>query len=146
MLKFHRKAVSSAKFYFFDIGVCNHLAGRRSIEPHTELFGKSFEQLIFTELRAWLDYSNDHRPLTFWRDYNGNEVDFIIGDDVAIEVKSSRMVSKKHTKCLQMFARTVHPKFSIVVSMDQSHRLMEGGIEVLPWREFLKRLWSNAYV
>src|SRR3989338_8568957 len=30
-----RKAVSTAKFYFFDCGVCNVLAGRRNISPKT---------------------------------------------------------------------------------------------------------------
>ena len=140
-----RKAVATSKFYFFDIGVCNHLAGRRSIEPHTELFGKSFEHLIFTELRAWRDYRNDQRPLSFWRDYSGNEVDFIIGDEVAIEVKSSRMVTGKHVKSLRMFSGAIRPKHSVVVSMDQAPRLLEGGIEVLPWREFLIRLWSGEY-
>lgn len=140
----HRKSVAAAKYYFFDIGVCNHLAGRRMIEPHTELFGKSFEQFIFTELRSFLDYSNDRRPLTFWRDYTAQEVDFIIGDEVAIEVKSSRMVNEKHTKSLRMFSEAVRPKHSIVVSMDTAPRLL-GTIQVLPWREFLGRLWGGAY-
>jgi uncharacterized protein len=140
----HRKAVSTAKFYFFDIGVCNHLAGRRSIEAHTELFGKSFEHLIFTELRAYLDYANDRRPLTFWRDYLGNEVDFIIGDEIAIEVKSVRMASEKHLKTLRSFAEVIRPKHSIVISMDEAPRRI-GKIEVLPWREFLMRLWGGGF-
>jgi uncharacterized protein len=140
----HRKAVSAAKFYMFDIGVCNHLAGRKSIAPHTELFGKSFEHLIFTELRAYLDYTGDYRPLSFWRDYNGNEVDFIISDEVAIEVKSSRMVTEKHAKCLRNFSEVIKPKHSLIVSMDERPRIM-GGIQILPWKEFLGRLWAGDY-
>jgi uncharacterized protein len=140
----HRKAVAAAKFYLFDIGVCNHLAGRKSIEPHTELFGKSFEHLIFTELRAYLDYKSDRRPLSFWRDYTGNEVDFIIGDEIAIEVKSSRMVTEKHAKCLRSFSEVIKPKHSIIVSMDEKPRIM-GGIQILPWKEFLGRLWAGDY-
>jgi predicted AAA+ superfamily ATPase len=140
----HRKAVSSVKFYFFDIGVANHLAGRTNIAVKTELFGKSFEHLIFTELRAWLDYTSDKRPLTFWRDYNGHEVDFIIGDEIAIEVKSTELVSEKHVKNLKMFSDEIKVKKNIVVSLDTSPRLL-GNVLILPWREFLSRLWNGGF-
>lgn len=128
----------------FDIGVCNQLAGRKSILPHTELFGKSFEQFIFCELHAYLQYANDKRPLTFYRDYSGNEVDFIIGDDVAIEVKSTGMVTDKRIKALQRFTSENIMKYAIVVSLDAMPRQI-GKIEVLPWKEFLLRLWGGAY-
>jgi uncharacterized protein len=141
----HRKAVSAVKFYLFDIGVANQLAGRTKIAAKTELFGKSFEHFIFTELRAWLDYTSDARPLTFWRDYNGHEVDFIIGDEIAIEVKSTDLVTEKHLKNLKMFSADVKIKHKIVVSLDPSPRML-GGVSILPWREFLSRLWSGEFV
>lgn len=140
----HRKAVASVKFYFFDIGVANHLAGRSNIVPHTELFGKSFEQFIFCELRAWLDYVSDTRPLTFWRDYAGHEIDFLIGDEIAIEVKSTAMVCEKHLKNLTMFSKEIKLKYKIVVSLDSAPRLL-GDVQIVPWREFLVRLWRGEY-
>jgi predicted AAA+ superfamily ATPase len=54
-----RKPVSKAKFFYFDVSVCNVLAGRRDIKPRTELFVKALEHFIFTELRAYLAYSKD---------------------------------------------------------------------------------------
>jgi predicted AAA+ superfamily ATPase len=141
----HRKAVSAAKFYFFDLGVCNHLAGRTNISPKTELFGKSFEHLVFTELRAWLHYSRDHRPLTFWRDYAGHEVDFLIGDNTAIEVKSTSQVNEHHLKGLLWFSKETTLKHRIIVSLDPSPRQL-CGIDVLPWKEFLGRLWAGELV
>jgi len=140
----HRKAVSAAKFYFFDVGVCNHLAARTSIKPKTELFGKSFEHFIFTELRAWLDYTGDRRPLTFWRDYAAHEVDFIVDDEIAIEVKSTEQAVEKHLKGLRMFSEDVRVKHKIIVSMDAAPRML-GDVEVLPWKEFLTRMWAGAY-
>jgi predicted AAA+ superfamily ATPase len=140
----HRKAVQASRFYFFDVGVCNHLANRTNIQPKSELFGKCFEHFIFTELHAWLDYTKDRRLLTFWRDYAGHEVDFIIGDDIAIEVKSSEMVCEKHLKNLTMLGKDVTLKKKIVVSMDPAPRLLEG-VDILPWREFLTRLWAREY-
>jgi predicted AAA+ superfamily ATPase len=141
----HRKAVSAVKFYFFDVGVSNSLAGRTNIEPKTELFGKSFEHLIFTELKAWLDYTSDARPLTFWRDYNGHEIDFIIGDEIAIEVKGTDLVTEKHLKNLKMFSDDIKLKHQIVVSLDRSPRRL-GDVVILPWRDFLSRLWSGEFV
>jgi uncharacterized protein len=140
----HRKAVSAAKFYFFDVGVCNQLAGRTGITPKTELFGKCFEHLLFTKLRAWLDYSRDQRPLTFWRDYAGHEVDFIIGDDIAVEAKAASMVVDKHLKGLRMLGQDIPFKHKVVVSLDPSLRRI-GDIAVLPWKEFLARLWAGVY-
>jgi uncharacterized protein len=140
----HRKCVSAAKFYLFDIGVCNVLAGRSDIAPKTELFGKSFEHLVFAELRAWLDYSGDERPLTFWRDYAKHEVDFIVGDEIGIEVKGSEMVTEKHLKGLRMLREEMPLKHALVVSLDPAPRMLDG-VEVLPWKEFLTRLWGGAY-
>ncbi len=140
----HRKAVSAAKFYFFDVGVSNHLAARTAITPKTELFGKTFEHFIFTELRAWLDYTGDRRPLTFWRDYAGHEVDFIVDDEIAIEVKSTGQAVEKHLKGLRMFSEDVRVKHKIIVSMDAAPRML-GDVEVLPWKEFLTRMWAGAY-
>lgn len=138
-----RKAVTTAKFYLFDPGVCNQLAGRMGIAPHTELFGKSFEQLIFCELNAYLHYEKDHRQLSFFRDHSGNEVDFILGDDCAIEVKSKKLVTEKHCKALTKFIKEEPMKHAIVVSLDDTPRRI-GAIDILPWKEFLTRLWGGA--
>ena len=140
----NRKSVATAKFYLFDIGVCNHLAGRKGIAPHTELFGKSFEQFIFCELHAYGDYTKDNRPLRFFRDYGGNEVDFILGDEIAIEVKSTGLVTEKHMKAISAFIKETPMKHALVVSLDAAPRKL-GPVEVLPWREFLLRLWGGAY-
>lgn len=140
----NRKAVSTAKFYFFDVGVCNFLAERTNIKPKTELFGKVLEHFIFTEIRAYLDYSKDHRPLNFWRSTGGYEVDFVIGDDVAIEVKASSLVTEKHLKGLHALNEDVKFKKNIVVSLDAKPRRVSG-IEILPVSEFLDRLWSHKY-
>ena len=88
----HRKSVSTAKFYLFDVGVSNVLAQRYAITEKPEQFGKAFEHCIYNEIRAFLAYTKDNRQLTYWRDRHGHEVDFIIGDDTCIEVKSTAEV------------------------------------------------------
>lgn len=138
-----RKAISTAKFYFFDIGVCNFLAGRKNIKPQTELFGKALEHFIFTELRAFLAYTQDNRSLSFWRSKSGYEVDFLIGDETAIEVKATRMVSERHLAGIRALAQDLKLKRKIVVSRDLAPRKLNG-IEILPIRHFLEQLWSRS--
>ncbi len=140
----HRKPVSTAKFYFFDVGVANVLAGRKNLNPRTELFGRAFEHFIFTELRSYLAYSRDKRPLTFWRDHSGHEIDFIIGDEIAIEVKAAEIVSEKHLKSLRLEKVEKTFRHTVVVSLDPVPRIV-GKVEILPCAEFLGRLWSGSY-
>jgi len=140
-----RKAISTAKFYFFDIGVSNILAERSYIKPKTELFGKAFEHFIFLELKAYLDYTRKREKLTFWRSKAGHEVDFLIGDKIAIEVKGSDMVSGKHLKGLKALAEDLDLTRKIVVSMDPVHRKI-GEIDIYPYSIFLKELWDDKIV
>lgn len=143
-----RKAVSSPKFYFFDVGVANVLAGHTAIRPGTELFGKCFEHFVATEIRACLHYRGDRRELRFWRSTSGFEVDFLIGDQTAVEVKGTEMVSEKHLRGLRALDEESAPggtlalKHKIVVSLDPRVRTLEG-VSILPWREFLQRLWAG---
>ena len=137
-----RKAIATSKFYFFDIGVGNHLAGRVSVRPGTEAFGRCLEHLILVELRAFLDYTHDGRPLTFWRSRGGDEVDFVIGDETAVEVKGTERVSERHLRGLQALADEMTLRQRLVVSMDPRERLLNG-TRVLPLRRFLDRLWAK---
>jgi len=139
-----RKAVSTGKFYFFDIGVCNCLAGRKAIKPKTELFGKALEHFIFNELRAFLFYNNDRRPLSFWRSITGQEVDFLLGDEVAIEVKGTEMVTEKHLSGLRTLSEEIPLQKKIVVSLDKNPRRLKD-IEIMPVQHFLEKLWLASY-
>ncbi|MCK5735829.1 MAG: ATP-binding protein, partial [Spirochaetaceae bacterium] len=140
-----RKAISTAKFYFFDIGVSNILAQRSQIKLKTELFGKAFEHFIFLELTAYLHYSGSRDRLSFWRSKSGYEVDFLIGDEIAIEVKGTDKVSAKHLKGLKALSEDISLKHKIVVSLDPAPRKM-GNIRIYPYRLFLEKLWNNTLI
>ncbi len=139
-----RKSISAAKFYFFDVGVTNILARRGNIQPKTELFGKALEHFVFTELRAFLSYSKDHRDLSFFRSRNGIEVDFLIGDETAIEVKATENITERNCKALGKIDEEMPLKNKVVVSLDPVPRRI-GDVEILPVSEFLKNLWLGAY-
>lgn len=139
-----RKAVAQSKFYFFDLGVSNILAGRFRVSESAELYGPAFEHFILGEIRAWQSYSKDRRPLHFWRDRSGNKVDFILGDESAIEVKSSTMVHPGQLKGLKFFSQDLALKHKVVVSRDSAPRRIDD-IEILPWQVFLDQLWAGLY-
>lgn len=140
----YRKAISKNKFYFFDIGVSNTLAGRKNIEPASDSYGRSLEHLVFNEIKAFLAYTKDDRELSFWRSISGSEVDFLIGDEVAIEVKSSNFVSEKHLKGLKQLAQELLLKHKIIVSSDTQKRKI-GDIIVYPLKEFIEALWNKTF-
>jgi len=51
-----RKAISTSKYYLFDVGVARHLQGRRHLPERTPEYGQAFESYIFQELKAFNDY------------------------------------------------------------------------------------------
>ncbi|MBB71128.1 MAG: ATPase [Legionellales bacterium] len=139
-----RKAISTAKFYYFDIGVKNTLANIKSIDPNSDLYGKAFEHLIACELRAYISYRRKHAALRYWQAKSGYEVDFIIEDDIAIEIKSTKRVHDKHLKGLKALAEEQIVKQYYLVSHDKINRKVDGKYIIIYWKDFLKKLWDDA--
>ena len=96
-------------------------------------------------MKAYRNYTRKREKLTFWRSKTGHEVDFLIGDKIAIEVKGSDMVSGKHLKGLKALAEDLDLTRKIVVSMDPVHRKI-GEIDIYPYSIFLKELWDDKIV
>jgi predicted AAA+ superfamily ATPase len=139
-----RKPVSNAKFYFFDIGVAHQLTRRSGIVPATTEYGRALEHLVMLELKAWLSYTRNQDRLTFWRTYTKHEVDFVIGDHTAIEVKATDRVSERDLKGLRVLSEEAPSiKKRIVVSREEHAWRSDDGIEILPAAEFFTRLWQG---
>jgi uncharacterized protein len=99
------------------------------------------------EITAHSSYSEMFYPITFWRTASGFEVDFILGDhEIAIEVKSTELAGSIHLKGLRKFKEEYRVKRGILVSKDSKPRQTEDGIEILPWKVFLERLWSGEII
>jgi len=135
-----RKEVATSKFYFFDVGVANFLRGNRLLNRSTEEFGKSFEHFIAMELRAWLSYRRIKSELTFWRTTTGLEVDFIVGNEMAVEVKSTTKVNDSDLKGLRALKEEGVVSRFFLVSLDEVNRQTDDGIRILHWRTFLAQL------
>jgi predicted AAA+ superfamily ATPase len=134
-----RKAIATAKFYFFDLGVANQLAGRGLVDQTSEVFGELFEHFICNEILAAISYLRAHVPLNYWRSTSGFEVDFIIGHEIAIEVKTTKRVHERDLKGLRALMEEKICKQYILVSFDEIHRINDQ-IEIIHWTEFLSKL------
>ncbi len=112
-----RKAVSTAKFYFFDTGVTRTLAAIESIDRNS------------TEL-------------TYWRSRYGHEVDFLVGEEFAVEVKATATVSNRDFKGLQALSEEgVFSKLYLVSNDPMPAK--RNNIHCLPGQVFLDDLWAD---
>ena len=142
-----RKPNASSKFYLFDVGVTRKLQGLSAIEEGTAKFGRYFENYVAMEIRSWLDYSGfDNEGLTYWHAQNGQEVDFIIKEKIAVEVKAARRVSPRDLKGLKALMEEGLMEKYILVCREDYPQLLGNGILILPYRDFLSDLWSGKLI
>lgn len=137
-----RKPIASSKYYFFDVGILATLQGRE-FRPRTPEFGEAFETYLMHELICYRDYVSEE-PLSYWRSTSGFEVDFIIGDHTAIEVKAKQNLSPVDLKSLNALSEEKKLKRYLCVSMEPRRRRI-GDVIVLPYKEFLEELWGGGY-
>ena len=139
-----RKPVSTSKFFFFDIGVARFLQGRRGLEMRSPEFGEAFEAYIYHEIKAYCDYRGGC-DLRYWRSTSGFEVDFVINEKTAIEVKGKANITRRDFKGLTAISEEERQENYIVVSLEDTPR-KEGDVRVLPWKDFITRLWQDAFI
>ena len=137
-----RKPLVSSKYYFFDIGVASALQGRL-VRRGTPEFGMAFETWLLHELACHRDYVSGE-AIRYWRSTSGFEVDFILGDHTAIEVKGKENVSAQDLKSLRALAEEKKLKRYLCVSLEPRRREVEN-ISVLPYEQFLEALWNGEY-
>lgn len=140
-----RKAYSTGKFYLFDLGVSHAIAGITAFSEKTDTYGKAFEHFIILEIKAYLSYKRLNLALTYWQSMSGYEVDVIIGNKVAIEVKSSTEIRDRDFKTLRLFAEEQAVEKYYLISRC-AIPMRENTIDALHWEVFLDKLWAGEIV
>ncbi|MEI7441689.1 MAG: DUF4143 domain-containing protein [bacterium] len=142
-----RKAVSTPKFYYFDVGICNFLTGRIALAKGTPEYGKALEHFVFTELIAYKDYCGFDFELFYWRSTSQFEVDFIIQLKskklIGIEVKATSHVDKDDLKGFKAFEEDFSLDKKIVVCNERTPRNIEGEYLAVSLKEFCRKLWAG---
>ena len=138
-----RRLVQAPRFYFFDVGLTNHLLHRDALVRGTPEYGHAFEHFIIMELIAYIGYNHKEEQLSYWRTHTGVEVDVVIGNaKLAIEIKSADEIAKRHMKGLKSFGDDYPDCRKIIVSLDRINR-KEDDIELIYVHDFLKMLWND---
>ena len=137
-----RKTVETAKFYLFDTGITRHLQGRKPLVRGTPEYGHAFESWIMHEIASYSDAFRRDAEIAYWRTRTNLEVDFVVNDDVAIEAKTTRNATKDDLKGLRAIDDEGTFRHRILVSDEPRPREVDG-ISILPWRNFIDRLWSG---
>lgn len=141
-----RRLVQAPRFYYFDVGIANHLLHRKDLVRGTTAYGHAFEHLVIQELYAFLHYRHSDEKLSFWRTYTGVEVDAVIGDArVAIEIKSVEEVLPRHVKGLLSFGDDYPESRRLIVSLDPFNRSVNG-VEAIYVYDFFRMLWNGEIV
>ena len=141
-----RKLYKSPRFYYFDVGVANHLTKRYHLAPKTPEYGHAFEHLIMQEIVAYLGYTNSDEELTYWHTYENLEVDAVIGDArVAIEIKSKEHIDHDDKKGVTEFAKEHPSTKQIIVSRDRISR-RSGDVDLYYVTDFFKALWAGEII
>jgi predicted AAA+ superfamily ATPase len=135
-----RKPIGASKYYFFDVGVVAALQGRE-FRIGTPEFGEAFETVLFHELASYRDYVTGE-PLAYWRSTSGFEVDFVIGDHTAVEVKAKTTVATQDLRSLVALGEEGKLRSLLCVSLEPRPRRV-GEVTILPWRDFLAALWAG---
>src|SRR5712691_595423 len=120
-----RKAIGTAKHYFFDVGVVRHLQHRAGLARRSPEFGDAFESYIFHELSTYIDYT-EAVPLAYWRSTSNYEVDFVLADTTAIEVKAKNPVGERDVRGLRALKEESLLKRYVVVSLEPRPRTVDG--------------------
>lgn len=132
-----RKGAKRSKFYFFDVGVANALKNDFNLEHDFEKSEGALKHFILLELIAYKNYRAPETKIEFWCDYQGNEIDFLINGDVAIEVRGSKSITSQHQRRLKKFNEKFSTKKSYLISRDP---------QSLDVENFLKDLWRGKVI
>ena len=139
-----RKIVQASRFYYFDIGITNHLLRRQNLQHGSPEYGHAFEHLVIQEIIAYNGYTHKDLRISYWHAYTGQEVDVVLGDaEVAIEIKSSDNIENRHLKGLKAFHDDFPTARLIIVSLDPFDRKTDLGIEIMNINTFFKDLWEG---
>jgi uncharacterized protein len=110
--------------------------------PKTKEYGDNLEHFIFLELFAYKNYLRKDDSIGFWNSPTEGEIDFVINNEIAIEIKATSNVGASHVSGFIKFERQEKAKRRILVCQEKYPRKINE-IEVIPVANFLELLWDG---
>ena len=132
--------VKAPKLYFLDTGLAAWLLGITSPAALATHYarGALFETWVVSEAIKWRAVRGDARPLYFWRDNIGNEIDLLLeegNDHILVEMKSGQTFQSEWLKSLQTVDRHIGgmTRRALVYGGDTSQARAD--LRVIGWRD-----------
>lgn len=144
-----RKTITATpKFYLFDCGLANHLSKTSIKQLKGTEAGRSFENIMMTEIYAYRSYNDLDFTMHYWRTKTDLEVDLILNSNqIYIEFKISDKIKKNDLKGLKALMEEAPSKYSYIVCNEKRSRQItledNQKITIIPFLKFLKLLWSG---
>lgn len=135
-----KRILATPRFYIFDTGVRNSLAGLRlDAESALAQKGLLFEHAVMLEIIRRIRLLRRKHKVCFWRTSGGAEVDCIIDmgtEVIPIEIKASRNVRLSELKGLSNFLADYGKlaRHGYVITMGNAPEWLADNITALPWQ------------
>ena len=138
--KYKERAYRQAKYFWFDSGSACLLSGiysKKDLEQKV-LKGRYFENFVLQQIMSWTSTQIIKPDIFYWKlKPEDVEVDFILRSRhsvLGIEVKSTDVITYKHTKSLQKFLKThSESKKGIIVYKGNKIFQVASNIYAVPW-------------
>lgn len=140
-----RKAAARSKFYFFDIGVVNALRNDFGTDADFEKQESNLKHFLLLELMAYKLFKKPDLKVEFWCDYQGNEIDFVLNGEIALEVRATKSLNNQHFRRMKKFMNKDKLKRHLLVSQDSNYVAVEN-IEHQTVKQFLQTLWNGHLI
>jgi predicted AAA+ superfamily ATPase len=138
-----RKPIATSKFYFFDWAIPRKLQELKSITQKSEIFGKAFESYMFHEIKTFCDY-HGIKDLHYWRTKDQSEVDFIIDNKIAVEVKGSEVFNNGYlTSLIRLKEEEIIEEFYLIYLGKDLTLEKYPWIKIMNYKNFLTKIYSE---
>lgn len=145
---FRKRLKTSAKFYFFDVGVTRALAQMLTVPPKegTSYYGDLFESFIIIECKKLASYYHFEYKFSYLMTGAGLEVDLVVErpgqSKLLIEIKSSRDVDEKSVNFLQKIAEEIGDCEAVYFTNEPRRRKI-GKVMIYPWAEGIRHFFGE---
>lgn len=129
-----RRLTAHPKFYYFDVGVYQHLRPKGPLDAPEEVGGIAVESLFLQNLRAINDYFAYNYQIHYWRTGNGAEVDFVLYGERglhAFEIKRSKRVEARQLTGLRTFKQD-YPMAKLYLIFGGDRTEYHGDVKAIP--------------
>ena len=141
-----RRVSHRDRFILFDVGVRNALLSLHDRPLTADQFGAAFEQWLVLQTIYLNRALRKNWRISSYRTEAGAEVDLVIeraDDIVGLEIKASRNVGRSDARGLFSLAEVIgryKPLKKRIAYLGEAPQVLDGAVEVLPYREFLTQL------